>query len=160
MWADQPWISAIIRTSKTLGLFPSPVAPIDWIPVDDLATILYSIILQQPTSESGVPEFFNVVSERQPWNVLIDVLRGLEPSIVSEVVSLPDWINKLRQSADLSSADVAKFPALRLLEFYEDLGSGSNSLEYATEHTQTVSGLDLGPLGQELLASWLKTWDL
>lgn len=35
-WADQPWISAILRTLKTLGLFPSPVAQVDWIPVDNV----------------------------------------------------------------------------------------------------------------------------
>lgn len=32
-WADQPLVSAIIRSSKTLGSFPSPVMPIGWVPV-------------------------------------------------------------------------------------------------------------------------------
>ncbi|ROV87840.1 hypothetical protein VMCG_10544 [Cytospora schulzeri] len=160
VWADQPWISAIIRTSKTLGLFPSPVAPVDWIPVDDLATILENVILHQPASDSEIPEFFNVVSEGQSWNMLIDVLRGLDPTMVSEIVSLPDWVNRLRQLSDSGSADVAKLPALRLLDFYEGLGSGSDSLDYVTEHTSLVSGMDLAPLEHELLACWLKTWIL
>lgn len=157
IWADQPWISAIIRTSKTLGLFPSPVAPVDWVPVDDLATILGSVIHHKPTSESGLLEFYNVVSERQPWNMLLDALQELGPTNAFKVVSLPEWVSQLRESSDLASTDVTKLPALRLLDFYGGLGSGSDSLKYGTGHTKAVSGVDLAPLKRNLLASWLKT---
>lgn len=158
-WADQPWISALIHTSKTLGSFPSPVAPIDWVAVDDVATILESVILQ-PASKAHVLKVFNIMSKPLPWSELVDAVRSLEPAAVFEVVPLPEWVDKLRRVADTSSADVIALPALRLLGFDEELGSGYKSVKYATANSQGVSGLDLALIDQELLVSWLKTWSL
>lgn len=159
VWADQPWISAMIRTSKTLGSFPSPVVPIDWVSVDDVATVLESVILQ-PGSESRLPRVFNVASEPQAWDVLVGAVGELEPAAVSETVSLPDWVQKLRELSDQGSADVTELPALRLLDFYKSLGSGRESVRYSTAYSRAVSGLGFAPLEQHLLASWLKSWDL
>lgn len=158
-WADQPWISALIRTSKTLGSLPSPVAPLDWVSVDDLATLLESIVLR-PVSGSGSPQFFNVVSKTQSWEVLVGAIRELEPAAVSKIVPLSDWVHEPRQLSKENSSDITKLPALRLLDFYEGLGSGSESLNISTANSQAISGLDLGPLKHDLLVNWLKTWVL
>lgn len=159
MWADQPWISALIHTSKTLHSFPSPVAPIDWVSVDDVATILESVILQ-PASNSRVCEVFNVVSEPQSWNVLVEAIRELQPAAVFEIVSLPEWVQKLRQVSIPSSADIPKLPALRLLDFYRGLGIGVESMSCTNERARVVSGLQLAPLEKAQLVLWSKTWNL
>lgn len=103
IWADQPWISAIIRTSKTLGYFPSPVAPIDWVPVNTVTAMLQSFILRPALEE---PQVYNVTSDKlQPWSLLFDVMRELGGT--SEVIPLRDWVSKLRNISDPSPEDVA-----------------------------------------------------
>lgn len=158
-WADQPWISAMIRSSKTLGVFPSPVTPIDWVPVDTVATILESIVLQ-PAQEADSLQFFNVVSEPQSGTLLVEVLRELGAIGSAELVTLPDWVDKLRHVSVSSATDVARLPAVRLLDFYDLIGNGTDCWKFATARTQAVSGVDLGPLKRGLLASWLKSWKL
>ncbi|KAL1884099.1 putative NRPS-like protein biosynthetic cluster [Diaporthe australafricana] len=144
-WPDQAWISAIIRTSKALKCFPIQVVPIDWVAVDTVARILESVILQ-PYKNPDAPQFFNVASEPQPWSMLLDVLREFWSADDLEAVSLPGWVNKLRAMASTSAApDVAKLPALRLVDFYDLLGNGSDSMTYATEQTRAVCGVDLAP---------------
>lgn len=159
VWADQPWISAIIRTSKTLGSFPNPVVPVDWASVDDVATVLESVALQ-PSSKAQLLGVFNVVTDPQPWTVLIDAVRKIEPAAVQEVISLPEWVGKLRQLSDIASTNITALPALRLLDFFDGLRDGHESASYATANSQAVSRLDLASIDQDLLVSWLKTWAL
>lgn len=159
VWPDQVWISAIIKTSKAMGCFPATVAPIDWVGVETVASILESVALQ-PDKKLDAPQFFNVASESQPWSMLLDVLR--EPgSDGFEVVSLSEWVKKLRALTSASAApDVTKLPALRLIDFYDILGNGADSMAYATEHTRAVCGVDLSPVRRDLLSSWLRSWNL
>lgn len=133
--------------------------PVDWASVDDVATVLESVALQS-ASKTQLLEVFNVVTEPQPWTVLIDAVRNLQPGAVTEVISLPQWVEKLRQLSDTASADIAALPALRLLDFYEGLGDGIESSNYATANSRAVSSLDLASIDPDLLVSWLKTWAL
>lgn len=135
------------------------VVPVDWASVDDVATVLESVALQ-PSSKAQLLEVFNVVTDPQPWTVLIDAVRELEPAAVQEVISLPEWVENLRQLSDTASADITALPALRLLDFYDGLGDGHESMSYATADSQAVSSLTLASIDQDLLVSWLKTWAL
>lgn len=158
-WADQPWISAIIRSSKTMGSFPSPVMPIDWVPVDTLAAIFERIILA-PASDLPVTQFYNVVSEAQPWTLLLDALPQDTRQAISRGLSLPEWVSELRESSESAATDTSDLPAVRLVDFYTILGSGLESVDYETAHTVAIMGQKLGPLKQDILASWLEKWDL
>lgn len=159
-WPDQAWISAIIKTSKAMGCFPAQVAPVDWVAVDTVASIVESVALQ-PDKDLDAPQFFNVASQSQPWSVLLDVLRESRSADSFEVASLPEWVKTVRaQTSPGDTPDVAKLPALRLIDFYDILGEGADSMAYATEHTRAVSGIDLAPVGRDLLSSWLRSWNL
>lgn len=159
VWADQPWVSALIRSSKTMGSFPSPVVPVDWVSVDTVATILERIILL-PDGGAHVPQFYNVVSEAQPWTMLLDALPERIRRMISKVISLPDWISGLRELAELDGTDITDVPAVRLVDFYTTLGSGIESAVYETAHAKAIASGNLGPLEREILALWLQTWDL
>lgn len=158
-WADQPWVSAIIRSSKTLGSFPSPVMPIDWVPVDTVVGILERIILR-PGQDAQAPQLCNVVSEAQPWTILLDALPESVRQAISRIVSLPDWVSELRELAESDGTDVSALPAVRLVDFYTTLGSGIEAAVYETAHTKAIASQDLGPLEKKTLASWLTNWDL
>ncbi|KAG6356843.1 hypothetical protein INS49_014717 [Diaporthe citri] len=159
VWADQPWVSAIIRSSKTLGSFPSPVMPIDWVPVDTVATTLERIVLQ-PGEDTQVLQLYNVVSEAQAWTMLLDALAESDRQAMSRVVSLPDWVSELRGLAESDRTDVSALPAVRLVDFYTTLGSGIEAAVYETAHSKAIANQNLGPLEREILASWLTKWDL
>lgn len=159
-WPDQVWLSAIIKTSKAMGCFPAQVAPIDWVGVETVARILEKVALQ-PDKNLDAPQFFNVASKPQPWSTLLDVLRESGSADGFEVASLSEWVKKLRALTSPSAApDVAKLPALRLIDFYDILGDGSGSMSYATEHTRAVCGVDLAPVPGDQLSSWLRSWNL
>lgn len=161
VWADQPWVSALIRSARTLGAFPSPVLPVDWVPVDTLATILERILLQHPAGgDVPAPRFYNVVSGAQLWTLLLDALPMDVRRHISRVVSLPEWLGELRTLAQSGGAEVSDLPAVRLVDFYAILGSGIESAHYETGHTEAILGYSLRPLKQEILASWLRGWDL
>ncbi|OTB05366.1 hypothetical protein M426DRAFT_319902 [Hypoxylon sp. CI-4A] len=159
-WTEQPWISAIIRTSTTLGHFPSQVAPIDWVPIDTVVEMLQSFSLQ-PAQED--PQVYNIASPApQPWSLLFDAVceLGLVEESRLKTIPLREWVNRLRDIADPSPEDVASLPALKLLDFYDTLGDGAESLSIATDHAREVSGVEVPTIDTELLASWLKYWDL
>lgn len=158
-WADQPWVSAIVRSSKTLGVFPNPVMPVDWVPVDTVATVLQRIILQ-PTGDVQVPQFYNVVSKAQPWTLLLDALPEETRQAISKVVSLPEWVGELRKLSESGDTNILGLPAVRLADFYTNLGSGTESVDYDTAHTEAILVHSLKPLERDILASWLKEWDL
>ncbi|KAK2603059.1 hypothetical protein N8I77_009543 [Diaporthe amygdali] len=159
VWADQPWVSAIIRSSKTLGSFPSPVMPVDWVPVDTLATTFERIILQ-PAKDVQVPQFYNVVSKAQPWTLLLDTLPEKVRQAISRVISLPEWVGELRKAFESGGTSISELPAARLVDFYVLLGGGIESADYETAKTEAITGQNLGPLQKKILASWLKKWDL
>jgi hypothetical protein len=46
-------------------------------------------------------------------------------------------------SKDPTPEDVLKFPALKLIEFYETLGNGVESMVFATSHAIDVCGVDI-----------------
>ncbi|RYP27611.1 hypothetical protein DL767_007616 [Monosporascus sp. MG133] len=155
-WADQPWISALLRTAKTLKSIPSRVAPIDWIPVDTAAAMLHNLVLE-PAHEAL--RVYNVYpAQPRPWEHVIDVFR--ERHDIAEVIPLPQWIKKLRDVVDPTPEDVDRMPALKLLDHYGALGDGVTGIAVATEHADMVSGVQIPVVDNDMLRSWLQDWGL
>lgn len=155
-WADQPWISGIVHSSEALGCLPSPVLPVDWIPVDTAAAMLHGFITQSPQSEAAV---YNVCSDKpQDWDSFVSAVRELRG--ISEVVSLPDWVQRLRDVKNPTPEDAAKLPALKMLDWYEALGDGQVTNPVATDRARAAAKVEVPPLDRELLVSWLRSWGL
>ncbi|KAI1396054.1 hypothetical protein F4819DRAFT_476529 [Hypoxylon fuscum] len=134
------------------------LAPIDWVPVDTVANMLQSFSLRPAREE---PQIYDIVYEKaQPWNLLVDAVREWIGNSEVQVISLQDWVDKLRNISDPSPQDVANLPALKLLDFYETLGNGADYMRYATGHAKEVSGIEIPAIDKELLASGLESWNL
>ena len=156
-WADQPWISALLRTAKTLKSVPARVSPIDWVPVDTVASMLQNFILF-PVSDDDA-QVYNVVHPRpQPWDLLTDILG--DKYGVAEKVPLNDWVKRLRDIEDPTADDIAKMPALKLLDFYEGMGEGAETLAFSTDRATSASLVEIPTVDKALLESWLRSWDL
>lgn len=159
IWADQPWISSIIQSSKKIGCFPTSVMPIDWVPVDTLSVILASIILG-PFDKSQMCQFYNVVSEPQPWTVLLEALPEELCKTISKTISLPHWVERIQQICDTTRDGLLILRASRLLDFYKTLGHGVEVSDFETDRTSIINGQKLAAPTTEVLASWLRSWDI
>ena len=156
-WADQPWISALLRTAKTLKSVPARVSPIDWVPVDTVASMLQNFILSPASGDDA--QVYNVVHPRpQPWQILTDILA--EKYGVAEKIPLNDWVKRLRDIEDPTADDIAKMPALKLLDFYEGMGEGAETLAFSTDRATSASLVEIPTVDKALLESWLRSWDL
>ncbi|KAI0490870.1 acetyl-CoA synthetase-like protein [Xylaria cf. heliscus] len=162
-WPDQAWISALLRTSKTLSCIPDRLAPVDWIPVEVAASMLCNIVTYRgadnDTNKPAAQVYHIYPREALPWSSLVAIMR--ERHGIAQTLPLQDWCKKLRSvSGDLSTIDVENLPALKLLHHYESLGSGTEFLPIATEQTRAVTKIDISVLDRGTLLRWLTGWGL
>lgn len=156
VWADQQWISAIVRSAKALRSFPKTVVPIDWIPVDTVAAMLRGFMVAE--NQEGV-QVFNICSDKpQPWSLLVDIVQ--ETFHIPDVITLREWVGKLESIESPSSEDAIRLPALKMLDWYRTLGDGAETINIATDRARGISKVEIPIIDKELLKSWLQGWDL
>ncbi|KAI1120472.1 acetyl-CoA synthetase-like protein [Nemania abortiva] len=155
-WAEQPWLSALLRTSKTLGCVPTDVAPIDWVPVDTIAAIMKDVITAPSHEEIQV---FNLYPPKPPsWQLLVDILR--ETYGIREAIPMKEWTRKLRSIPNPNGRDVAEMPALKILDYYEVLGSQTGLPTFETDHLRRISGVEFPTIDHAIMKRWLRDWNL
>ncbi|KAI0973343.1 acetyl-CoA synthetase-like protein [Xylaria arbuscula] len=162
-WPEQRWISALLRTAKTMGSIPTHVALVDWIPVESVAAVLSRLVLRSPqpaVSDQWMNVFHIYPSQPLPrWELVVEIM--YEAYGITETIPLSAWITKLRViSGDATPADVENLPALKVLDFYEASGDGLENVRVTTERTANVSGIDIQPVDKQLVSRWLSQWDL
>ncbi|KAI1142050.1 hypothetical protein F5Y05DRAFT_369556 [Hypoxylon sp. FL0543] len=160
-WAEQRWLSDMIRTSKTLGCAPEGVSRIDWAPVDSAASAIHDVIVSPtPGQEQEQIQFFNLISPSpQPWTASLKVLR--DKLGVHDTVPLRDWVAKLRGLREKPMAkDVADLPALKMLDYWEAAGDGLEGAEWETENMRRVSRTEIPCVNLEMVEGWLADWNL
>ncbi|KAI0159794.1 hypothetical protein GGR57DRAFT_437983 [Xylariaceae sp. FL1272] len=154
--SDQSWLSAVVRTSKTLKCIPSHVAVIDWLRVDAAAEMLYDF-LKVPRAEGyhQKPQFYHVTHPNpQKWDIMVDALRAQIQG--ASVVPLRDWVEKLKSmTTESTDVDLKALPALAMLDFFEWLAKGADRSSYATEHATGSSAMDLKPIDEDFIETWL-----
>ena len=75
-------------------------------------------------------------------------------------MTFESWIQALR-SCPVTAEEMEKKPAIKLLDFYEGLGSEGGSLpRLATNDTERASEAlrCSGAISTELVGAWIKTW--
>ncbi|KAI0532164.1 hypothetical protein GGR58DRAFT_491137 [Xylaria digitata] len=155
-WADQAWLSSIARTSKILRCLPNQVSSIDWIPVDSLATILHSFAVN---SEPQALQFYNICHPQpQPWDVFLRILQ--KRLDVQSAVPLRDWVKLLQDIGNQDTIDMDKMPAIKLLNYYETLGDGTEGARYATDQALKHVDFLIPELKESLLERWLTGWSM
>lgn len=154
-WPSQEWLPSTIKTSK------SSLPVIDWIPVDKLATIIIEIIHSDTTANNaGNADIYNLVNPHPiAWESLLGTLQSHLGHQV-DIVLLRDWINSLLKLDVLDSSELARHPALKLLEMFEEIENGKGSLAFDAEHgvraSKTMATLDtVNPAWMNI---WLEQW--
>ena len=164
-WPTDEWFPSLVQTSKSLGQIPKDLPPIDWIPVDTLASIVLEIISrpEEARPAHNIATVYNVVNPHQaPWSTVIRPLEShLGTSAKVESVSLGEWIKDL-ESIDYKNnpQELSDKPALKILGFYKSLLPSTDPLTFETDNAQEASKTlrDLGPVKGEWMEGWLKQW--
>lgn len=154
-WADQPWISAMVRTAKSINSIPDLPAYIDWVPVDSIAQVLYDVAVNPAPTNIQV---FNVCPESpSPWKMFVDVLRDNHD--IREVIPMREWVQRLRSITDPSVEDIARMPALKLLDYYDSIAE-TRQPSFASGRIDSVSKVGISAVDVHMLERWLSSWDM
>lgn len=189
MWNKQEWLPSLIASSKYLGKIPKTLGPnemVDWIPVDVLSKVLVELLLlkdrdtgmaapkQNGNDVSGEECLDSVPAESAtvyhavnphvtPWSELLPaVLASFRDNNPPEPVPLRDWVTALSQSA-AKHEDLDRNPAIKLLDFFEQLASTGEGdvVRFETANTLRVSAAlrDLEAVKAEWMGGWMRQWE-
>lgn len=156
-WPKQEWLYPVLKASKALGLIPSSLAPIDWIPVNQVASIISEIITSS-TNKSDL-QVFNIVNPTPvSWQILVEVLQERFRRN-AKIISLREWCDEIKRHDLNELAGPTLEPALKPLV---QLGDGKDSIGYKTETTFSTSKTfaSLNPIDKQLLGLWLDQWGI
>ncbi|MCJ1366764.1 hypothetical protein MMC16_005894 [Acarospora aff. strigata] len=149
VWPKQQWLFSLLRTSKTLGVIPTHVATIDWLPVDDTAARIVDAITASPAS-SPTLDVRNVVNPHpQPWSLLLETLTR-RFGYPDRTLPLTEWVARIKRE-ESTGADL---PALKMLPSFEALGAGVEDVTYETGASETEGVSATG------LEMWLTRWEI
>mgnify|MGYP005988557285 CR=1 FL=1 len=169
VWPKQEWFPSLIASSKHLGIIPDSLGrmnSIDWVPVDVLGQSIVEATLA-PTKDladknSGATVFHISNPQHTEWAKLLPVVTKSLGSDV-KVVPLGDWVAAVKQSeAKATDDDIAKNPAVKLVDFFEDLAKNDASevtlqVKNVLEVSKTLAELE--PVGEIWLNNWLAQWN-
>lgn len=167
-WNVWEWLPSIIVSSKYLGAAPDGIGfwtgGVDFVPVDALGKIMSELIdaLEKHRSEPTGSEtvVYNVVNPQvTTWGELLPALKR----VVSEVIPLSKWVDRLEGTKDTSAHILDQNPGVKLLDFYKSfLGSGDMGLKFATDNLVRGSdtAAELGPITQKQMGRWIDGWGL
>lgn len=88
----------------------------------------------------------------------MNVLRN-RYGVDEERISLPEWLARLEEKSKLDFEAQKPFVALGFSDFLRSMGNGREDLTSLSENAARVSPLEMVPLSEDLLASWLEEWE-
>ena len=164
MWNRKEWFPSIIASSKYLGMIPESLGAmntVDWIPIDILSNIIVELALLRDSSP-GLSCVYHTVNPRtSTWDSLLPTAQhhlGNSPKIVPFAA----WLKALKQSSS-TTKDVSLNPAIKLLDFFENLQRNEHrpppSLETAVTVESSKTLAQLGPVQAEWMERWMKQWN-
>ncbi|KAI0469933.1 putative polyketide synthase [Xylariaceae sp. FL0804] len=112
-WNPMEHFSFLVKSSKTLKVFPRLEGNLSWCPVNDMATALAELLLM-PTPPQATYHIDNPV--QQPWEEVAATLADALGIPSSSIVPFDDWVARVRRSPLAPETDN---PAARLIDFLD-----------------------------------------
>ena len=144
----QEWLVALIKTSMTMGVMPTNVSLIDWIPINELGVVILDILHSEGSSVEC--HVFNLVNPNpRSWATLIETLAEY-CGMRAKPVPMTEWVEELRKCTTYA-------PAVTLLSFFEAIGQGVE-VRYRTENSAQASTIfrQMQPASESWLVECLK----
>ena len=155
-WNRSEWFPSLIQTSKAMGCVPDALMDVDWIPADVLARIILDLAHRD---HEGFQTYNLINPHNREWQTLVP---SIQKVLGGEMVSLREWIDRLKAVDGNDKAEVAMKPALKILDWFSDveagLVGGREGIKYATANGTSASGTmrELGPVSEEWMGHWLR----
>ncbi|GAM37529.1 hypothetical protein TCE0_024f07522 [Talaromyces pinophilus] len=179
-WRRDEWLPSLIVSSAYLKALPESLGAldaVDWVPVDELGRIVVELsfgLIPSGREKAASSRVFHCRNPRPvAWGSLRStVAKELTASVQPdgtekkeiEIVSLTEWLDRLRDSTAASAETksiLERNPAVKLLDFYEDLASDSTGpKEFSIEKTVGVSSSlkGLSSIQPEWVQGWIRDW--
>lgn len=180
-WNKWEWFPSLVMSSRFLGFAPADIGQeINWIPVDELATIVSELMNNARTTIAICPangegpkkrrklstpmslQVFNVVNPRvSSWK---DVLPALQTA-VQETIPASQWVARLEESVERSTKDrlMDQNPGAKLVAFYKGaiVGDGRAEPVYDVDNLVLASSTaaNLAPITESDLKRWMDIWN-
>lgn len=140
LWNPTEWFPCLMISSANMGMFPDlgAMQNVDWLPSDKLGDILVEMLF---SDANGILHAVNPNS--RPWTEIWSETGG-------KLVCLKDWLSELKTKSDLE-----KYPALKLIDFYEGLLDSSRP-RFTTEKAKKASP-KLATQGH-IRGAWVTKW--
>jgi hypothetical protein len=143
---------------------------VNWVPVDILSRIMTEIIEGACQIEGQWTKYYHLANPHTAkWDEFVPIIQehfstprkgssGENKSI--QTVSIAEWLQKLEESSQSKDLDVARNPAVKLLDFYQDFGKEGVISILSTKEAQKGSKTmrELGPVKAEWMKLWLEQW--
>ncbi|KAI9371137.1 hypothetical protein BJX61DRAFT_543936 [Aspergillus egyptiacus] len=166
LWAPQEWLPTIVATSRSLGKVPDTLGstPVDWIPVDSLASILLDLVATRRETQSQPDSRCMVFNLVNPCTTTWDtVLPAIQAVYRVRPVPIAEWIQELEGIKSPTAEDIVDKPALKLLDFYRRLADEEEAalsvpIDVAAAKVASRTINSLGAISCDLMANWLVQW--
>ena len=155
-------------TSKNLDAIPKFTdRAVDWLPVDLAAGVITDILVQDSTQEKGEDyTVHHIVNPNPiPWCKLLSMIQGTIGSTTGqqlEQTSIQEWIKRLTNKSYTDPTNAKRFPALRLLTFFEAMASEKEEFRtFDTKKTEELSRTlqTSPPFNKDWMERYIKGWE-
>lgn len=168
-WSTDEWIPSLAVISKTLGLVPTDIPPIDWIPVDQAAKAVVELASQSyEVNEQNLLRVFNVVNPRlSEWSIFSSALQSRLCKDRCSPVTLQHWVDTL-ESTDLRTVSEAEAESsTKILPFFQHLAETASrgvplQPRFHTSEAESKSETmrHMRRIDEDLVNKWLTQWGL
>jgi hypothetical protein len=162
-------------SSVHLGVLPDTVGPtfdrIDWIPIDQLASMLVELAVQPPPSNGTAAVYHLQNPHPTTWaSMLPDLVHAIRAATGKSVSPVPAarWLQRLRENdvdphaaSDHLRAAYATNPGLALLDTYAELMNETTAatvLELGTTTARSTRLRALDGINSTWLHKWVHEW--
>ncbi|KAI0085165.1 hypothetical protein BDY19DRAFT_909277 [Irpex rosettiformis] len=164
-WNTSDWVPILVKSSLTLGAFPSLPGSVSWIPVDVVANVVLDLVLTRQLE----PRLLNVVHPRPiAWDEVFKLIKD-EIGVNLPTIPYADWLAKLEaHDGETSAKTLQDIPALKLLEFFRSFSRETNAVSveagglpvFSTTELQNKSetALAILPLQSNHARAWIRYW--
>ncbi|KAF9008146.1 acetyl-CoA synthetase-like protein [Hymenopellis radicata] len=171
-WATTDWVPAMVKSSVTLGVLPSAVGTVSWIPMHSLANSIIDIVFSDPAGA-----LINLLHPNPTsWDSVIGAIgEQLHAQHVTpeKLLSIPfsEWMQLVEECDE----DPASVPAIKLRGFFRHFadkdaqarsdrrvleagGRAHFELRNGYEMSSTLRGLKDAGVILDDVASWIRCW--
>lgn len=155
LWSEKDALTGLLKTSKSLQIVPSDLLDIDWLPVNEVANIVNSILHRDRYSKNEIC-FYNLVHPTpMPWPEAVPEIQNWcgQPS---STASLKDWIAAVNAREKEEQDSLQVLPSIPLLSFFEILTQKGPAHKYSQKNLLSIGHTaQIKPIDANQLKIWL-----